>query len=49
MTDDTDAHATGMTDQAFRRTNLKGTRLEPSYSGVQSFMRRKYNMSGGSR
>ncbi|MBM3519234.1 MAG: agmatinase [Alphaproteobacteria bacterium] len=31
-----------MTDQAFRRTDLKGTWLEPSYSGVQSFMRRKY-------
>ncbi|MGF7162304.1 agmatinase [Rhodoligotrophos appendicifer] len=29
-------------DDAFRRTSLLGTVLEPSYSGAQSFMRRKY-------
>ena len=43
MTDDTTAHPPGMTDQAFRRSSLMGTQLEPSYSGAQSFMRRRYS------
>ena len=42
MSGDENVHAIGMTDQAFRRSQLKGTQLEPSYSGAQSFMRRKY-------
>lgn len=42
MSDGNDIHAPGTTDEAFRRSDLKGTRLEPSYSGAQSFMRRKY-------
>jgi agmatinase len=29
-------------DEAFRRTDLKGTRWEPTYAGATSFMRRKY-------
>ncbi len=29
-------------DDAFRRSDLKGTRIEPSYAGALSFMRRKY-------
>src|SRR5437773_447492 len=29
-------------DEAFRRTELKGTRWEPTYAGALSFMRRKY-------
>ncbi len=42
MANDENVHPVGFTDQAFRRSDLKGTQLEPSYSGVQSFMRRKY-------
>ncbi|WP_137391257.1 agmatinase [Rhodoligotrophos defluvii] len=29
-------------DEAFRRRDLRGTNIEPSYSGARSFMRRKY-------
>ena len=29
-------------DNAFRRTNLRGTLQEPAYAGVTSFLRRKY-------
>lgn len=29
-------------DQAFRRSDLRGTAIEPSYAGALSFMRRKY-------
>ena len=29
-------------DQAIHREDLRGTRVEPTYSGVLSFMRRKY-------
>ena len=29
-------------DQAIHRDDLRGTRVEPTYSGVLSFMRRKY-------
>lgn len=29
-------------DAAFRRTNLKGSTIEPTYAGAMSFMRRKY-------
>jgi agmatinase len=29
-------------DDAFRRTNIKGTQWEPTYAGALSFMRRKY-------
>ncbi len=29
-------------DAAFRRTDLKGSGIEPTYAGVHSFMRRKY-------
>lgn len=47
MSEDQNVHPVGMTDQAFRRSDLKGTRLEPSYSGVQSFMRRKYTRDLG--
>lgn len=32
----------GPGDQAFRRTDLRGTGIEPSYAGALSFMRRKY-------
>lgn len=30
-------------DEAFRREDIRGTVLEPSYSGARSFMRRKYS------
>ena len=35
-------------DQAIHREDLRGTRAEPTYSGVLSFMRRKYtrNLEG---
>lgn len=29
-------------DEAFRRTEIKGTQWEPTYAGAHSFMRRKY-------
>jgi agmatinase len=29
-------------DEAFRRTDIKGTQWEPTYAGALSFMRRKY-------
>ena len=29
-------------DAAFRRTELKGSAIEPTYAGARSFMRRKY-------
>jgi agmatinase len=29
-------------DEAFRRTDIKGTKWEPTYAGALSFMRRKY-------